>query len=82
MGGLGRKLNLWYSQPSFEHVQEWLAEVNSYAPETTVKMLVGNKADLKDQKKVDDKVAQVLRIVSCYWRYERCRLWFRLCSYY
>jgi len=37
---------------SFEHVEEWLNEVNRHASESTLKLLVGNKADLQDDKKV------------------------------
>jgi len=36
---------------SFEHVEEWLNEVNRHASESTLKLLVGNKADLQDEKK-------------------------------
>lgn len=34
------------SQDSFEHVEEWLSEVDRYANENTSKLLVGNKSDL------------------------------------
>lgn len=34
------------SQESFDHVEEWLQEVNRYASDQTVKLLVGNKNDL------------------------------------
>mmetsp|Transcript_36944 Transcript_36944/g.59175 ORF Transcript_36944/g.59175 Transcript_36944/m.59175 type:complete len:208 (-) Transcript_36944:249-872(-) len=37
---------------SFEHVEEWLNEVNRHASESTLKLLVGNKADLAEDKKV------------------------------
>ena len=30
---------------SFNHVNDWLAEVNKFAPEDTCKLLVGNKSD-------------------------------------
>ncbi|KAL8449743.1 hypothetical protein Emag_003552 [Eimeria magna] len=36
---------------SFAHVDEWLAEVNRYATENTVKILVGNKSE-KDRDRV------------------------------
>lgn len=32
-------------QESFEHVNDWLKEVNRYASEGTCKLLVGNKSD-------------------------------------
>ncbi len=34
---------------SFEHVREWLQEVEKYANESTVKLLVGNKSDRQDR---------------------------------
>lgn len=30
---------------SFNHVNDWLTEVNKFAPEDTCKLLVGNKSD-------------------------------------
>ena len=42
---------------SFEHVEEWLNEVNRHASESTLKLLVGNKADLQDDKKVRSEEA-------------------------
>jgi Ras-related protein Rab-1A len=39
------------SSESFDHVNDWLKEVNRYAAEGTVKLLVGNKSD-----RVNDKV--------------------------
>lgn len=33
------------STESFDHVNDWLKEVNRYAAEGTVKLLVGNKSD-------------------------------------
>ncbi|ETN99530.1 rab-type small G protein, partial [Reticulomyxa filosa] len=43
---------------SFEHVEEWLNEVNRHASEATLKLLVGNKADLQEGKKVASEEAQ------------------------
>jgi len=43
---------------SFEHVEEWLNEVNKHASEATLKLLVGNKADLLNEKKVPSEEAQ------------------------
>eukprot|EP01084_Bolivina_argentea_P157227 273991_1 len=43
---------------SFEHVEEWLNEVNRHASESTLKLLVGNKADLQDDKKVRSEEAK------------------------
>jgi Ras-related protein Rab-1A len=42
---------------SFEHVEEWLIEVNRHASENTIKLLVGNKADLVSQKAVTEEQA-------------------------
>mmetsp|Transcript_3133 Transcript_3133/g.5977 ORF Transcript_3133/g.5977 Transcript_3133/m.5977 type:complete len:116 (-) Transcript_3133:85-432(-) len=36
------------SPESFDHVSDWLAEVNRYASEGTCKLLVGNKCDRQD----------------------------------
>lgn len=37
------------SQESFDHVADWLNEVNRYANEGTCKLLVGNKSDMDDK---------------------------------
>jgi Ras-related protein Rab-1A len=37
------------NQESFEHVQDWLQEVNRYASPGTVKLLIGNKSDRSDR---------------------------------
>jgi GTPase SAR1 family protein len=37
------------SEESFNHVNEWLNEVNRYAAEDTCKILVGNKSDKPDK---------------------------------
>lgn len=34
---------------TFEHVEDWLNEVDRYASETTCKLLVGNKSDLEEK---------------------------------
>lgn len=34
---------------SFNHTDEWLADVNRYAHEDSVKILVGNKSDLEEK---------------------------------
>jgi len=46
------------SEESFEHVEEWLSEVNRHASESTIKLLVGNKADLIEKKVVTTAKAQ------------------------
>jgi len=46
------------SPESFDHVEEWLSEVDRYANENTAKLLVGNKADLVDEKQVSEETAQ------------------------
>jgi Ras-related protein Rab-1A len=37
------------NQESFNHVADWLTEVNRYASEGTCKLLVGNKSDRSDR---------------------------------
>jgi len=46
------------SAESFDHVEEWLSEVDRYANENTVKLLVGNKADLVEKREVSEETAQ------------------------
>jgi Ras-related protein Rab-1A len=46
------------NQDSFEHVEEWLSEVDRYANENTAKLLIGNKADLLEQKQVSEETAR------------------------
>nr|ABW35315.1 Rab1A1 [Gymnochlora stellata]ACF24555.1 Ras-related small GTPase Rab 1a [Gymnochlora stellata] len=48
------------SLESFEHVDEWLNEVDRFAHENTCKLLVGNKADLTDDRKVSEESARAL----------------------
>mmetsp|Transcript_10928 Transcript_10928/g.17904 ORF Transcript_10928/g.17904 Transcript_10928/m.17904 type:complete len:210 (-) Transcript_10928:1327-1956(-) len=38
------------NQESFDHVQDWLQEVNRYSNEGTCKLLIGNKSDRADKK--------------------------------
>jgi len=45
------------SSESFDHVEEWLSEVDRYANENTAKLLVGNKADLVEERQVSEEVA-------------------------
>ncbi len=45
------------STESFDHVQDWLSEVERYASGTTAKLLVGNKADLVSEKQVSEEKA-------------------------
>uniref|UniRef100_A0A6A7GA75 GTP-binding protein YPTC1 n=1 Tax=Hirondellea gigas TaxID=1518452 RepID=A0A6A7GA75_9CRUS len=46
------------NQDSFDHVEDWLSEVNRHASESTMKLMVGNKADMVDDKKVSSSTAQ------------------------
>jgi len=43
---------------SFDHVNDWLKEVNRYAAEKTVKLLVGNKCDRTADKAVTEEQAK------------------------
>lgn len=44
---------------SFNSVSKWLEEVDKHAPPNAVKMIVGNKCDLKEQRRVDLNEAKV-----------------------
>lgn len=46
------------NQESFNHVADWLTEVNRYASEGTCKLLVGNKSDRTDSRVVSTEDAQ------------------------
>jgi Ras-related protein Rab-1A len=46
------------SMESFDHVNDWLKEVNRYAAEGTVKLLVGNKSDRTVDKVVKESQAK------------------------
>ncbi len=46
------------STESFDHVNDWLKEVNRYAAEGTVKLLVGNKSDRTADRVVTTEQAQ------------------------
>jgi len=37
---------------SFEHIEEWLSDVERFAESGIAKLLVGNKADLKDERQI------------------------------
>lgn len=43
---------------SFQHVDDWLNEVNRYVNESTCKILVGNKSDLESERQVSTEEAQ------------------------
>lgn len=46
------------SQDSFDHVNDWLKEVNRYAAEGTCKLLVGNKSDRTTDRVVTPEQAK------------------------
>jgi Ras-related protein Rab-1A len=46
------------STESFDHVNDWLKEVNRYAAEGTVKLLVGNKSDRTADRAVTTEQAK------------------------
>jgi Ras-related protein Rab-1A len=46
------------STESFDHVNDWLKEVNRYAAEGTVKLLVGNKSDRTADRAVSEVQAR------------------------
>jgi Ras-related protein Rab-1A len=46
------------AQESFDHVNDWLNEVNRYASEGTCKLLVGNKSDISDNRAVPYETAK------------------------
>jgi Ras-related protein Rab-1A len=45
---------------SFQHVETWIQEINTYANDKVIKMLVGNKSDLEAKRKVSTYEGQAL----------------------
>ncbi|KAN0036970.1 hypothetical protein ACTFIV_002296 [Dictyostelium citrinum] len=45
-------------QRSFENVPKWIQEIERYANENVIKMVIGNKSDLASQKVVDPFLAR------------------------
>jgi len=45
---------------SFEAVKQWMMEIDKYAQENVIKMLVGNKSDMNDKRKVTVEEGQEL----------------------
>jgi Ras-related protein Rab-1A len=43
---------------SFEALDDWFAQVDQHAPRNCVRLLVGNKADLIEQRQVDFEQAK------------------------
>lgn len=48
------------SQKSFDHIEQWLQEIDSHAPKNASKLLVGNKCDLTEKREVPYTVAKEL----------------------
>ncbi|UKJ89845.2 Rab GTPase [Theileria orientalis] len=53
---------------SFEHINDWLNEVNKYASEDTCKLLLGNKCDIEDNRDVTrtdvERLSEVIEVPS------------------
>jgi Ras-related protein Rab-1A len=50
------------SRESFNHINDWLTEVNRYASETSCKLIVGNKCDLKESRIISTEQGKVGRL--------------------
>ena len=46
------------SRVSFEHIDNWLEQINKYAKENVLKYLVGNKSDLVEKREVSTEEAK------------------------
>jgi Ras-related protein Rab-1A len=46
------------SSESFDHVQQWLKDIDQYAENDPIILLVGNKTDLLDERQVTTETAQ------------------------
>ena len=52
--------NFFYYQDSFDHIQNWLTEANSFDHEGTCKILVANKVDLSDDRVITSDVGSAM----------------------
>ena len=46
---------------SFRHLNNWLSEVSRYAPETAIKLVIGNKCDLTEKVVVSTETGKVFQ---------------------
>lgn len=44
---------------SFNHINDWIDEITKYTGPNIIKLVVGNKSDLIDERKVTDEDIQV-----------------------
>lgn len=42
-------------QQSYEHVYNWIEDINKYTTDDPIKLIIGNKDDLTNQKTVSDE---------------------------
>lgn len=47
------------SQESFNHVNDWIIEVNRYTSDDSCRLLIGNKADAVDNRIISAETAKV-----------------------
>lgn len=45
---------------SFDSLERWMQQINDHAPSSVVKMVVGNKADCEEERKVDRREGESL----------------------
>jgi len=45
---------------SFDNVRTWMQEIDKYAQENVIRVLIGNKADIDDKRKVTTKEGKEL----------------------
>ena len=45
-------------EKSFDSISKWIEECNKYTNENIIKILVGNKTDLEDQRKISQKIGR------------------------
>lgn len=56
---------------SFINIIEWFEDIEKYAPTNTFKVLVGNKSDLEDKRKVTYEEGEIIsQIYNCNMFYE------------
>lgn len=48
------------SRETFNHLESWMRDIKTYAPEEVITVLVGNKSDLESHRAVPKEEAKVL----------------------
>ena len=54
---------------TFENIEIWLKEIEKYAPDNIIKILVGNKSDIENKRKVSKEEAEIFSTQNGFVKY-------------